>query len=271
MNYGQPLYGATVKLASARERFDHLQSLITELTERVSNSSIALESDPNDGKDVIVFRFSQQPPVKWSVILGEIIHDFRSALDHAIYQLTIHHSKRPLERTEFPIFKDEAKYLKTTSDGGHFKIRGIPPAAIKAIDAIQPFETQKGNRQALDEVPLWCLQELSNIDKHRTLNLVSIRTDTVHVKVREETAAAPIPLDQIWTCPPGRVADRTILASWPTGMCKGQMHMDLKFAWQIAVDCPELPNISKLPLAEVIKSIGRAAEHVLLKILAPFF
>ena len=45
------------------------------------------------------------------------------------------------------------------------KLKGIPPTAQAVIQGLQPY--QQGND--FESHPLWALQELSNVDKHRTL------------------------------------------------------------------------------------------------------
>lgn len=107
------------------------------------------------------------PKPEWGVIIGEIIHDLRSALDHVVWELVILTTGRPPglpSKNQFPIFKSK--------EG--FRDRGVNPqlACVKqeAVDLIaseQPYD--KGYGVIND--PLWHLAELSNADKHRTLHL----------------------------------------------------------------------------------------------------
>lgn len=101
----------------------------------------------------------------WSIIIGEIVHDLRSALDHSVYQLVIHATDKPPAedvRTQFPIFLDPSKFKKHGLD----MLAGVNRKAVGLIETLQPFST--GER---DRSPLWHLNKLSNIDKHRTLHL----------------------------------------------------------------------------------------------------
>jgi hypothetical protein len=99
----------------------------------------------------------------WSVIIGEIVHDLRSGLDHLVYQLVIHATGNPpTVRTQFPIFLDATKF----DIDGLKMLRGVGTQATALIKTLQRFSTGEG-----DKSPLWHLNQLSNIDKHRTIHL----------------------------------------------------------------------------------------------------
>src|SRR6266446_6368717 len=62
---------------------------------------------------------------------GDVLHNWRSALDHLAYQLVIVGSGRePSRRVEFPIAKDFATYEAEKVR----KVEGMRPLAIKHID-----------------------------------------------------------------------------------------------------------------------------------------
>jgi len=106
-------------------------------------------------------------PPHWSVIIGEIVHDLRSALDHCVYQLVIHATGvAPAGniRTQFPIFLDSTKF-----DASRLQmLKGVSEDAAVLIKQLQPFSTGEGEKS-----PLWHLSNLSNFDKHRTLHLTT--------------------------------------------------------------------------------------------------
>jgi hypothetical protein len=104
-------------------------------------------------------------PPMWSIIIGEIVHDLRSALDHLVYQLVIHATDKPptdRARTQFPIFLESSKF----DTSGLSMLIGVSKHATDLIKSLQPFSTGEGAKS-----PLWHLNQLSNIDKHRTLHL----------------------------------------------------------------------------------------------------
>lgn len=92
----------------------------------------------------------EQPPPAWGVAISEIVHGLRSALDHAVYELTKSNTGHALDGTGFPIFLDEARFRKSRASGVH-QMRGIRPGASALIERAQPYAT--GNSKH----PLWML------------------------------------------------------------------------------------------------------------------
>jgi hypothetical protein len=107
------------------------------------------------------------PVVELGLLVGDFLHNLRSALDHLAYELAAAHTKplpsKVIETSEFPIF------WRGPMDTGQERSRigCIHPDAARLIKAIQPHH--KGSRYTED--PLWILNELERIDKHRTLHV----------------------------------------------------------------------------------------------------
>ena len=111
-----------------------------------------------DSRCLIYFVASVQPtPLRISAVLGDTIHNLRSALDHLAYQLvSVGTDKPPSVHVCFPIAEDRRKYTRRRSE-----LSGARPEAIAAVDALMPF---KGGNDTL-----WRLNRLDNVDKHRAL------------------------------------------------------------------------------------------------------
>ena len=102
------------------------------------------------------------PPIELGVIIGDFLHNLRSALDSLICGLI--HKTDPTNacsRRQFPIFTDREKYLAKRKD----MLRGIPQGAVAVVDELQPHWRPETTRE-LD--PLVILSTLNNHDKHRT-------------------------------------------------------------------------------------------------------
>jgi hypothetical protein len=111
----------------------------------------------------------EQIPPDITAILGDVLHDWRSALDHLAWQLAIKAGNDPPPaRTEFPIFLAADEFSATSLQGrpkstsGLFKMRGLGSGDQAAIEGLQPYNA----REPLFH-PLWLLQEFSILDKHR--------------------------------------------------------------------------------------------------------
>jgi len=166
------LEGIRLKLQRAYSQLDALKGEITDFLDgKPYEPALKLERIPGAREAPCVIDFTIRMIVKkpcppmWSILIGEIIHDIRSALDHLVYQLVIHATDKPParhDRTQFPIFLDQSKFQKN----GIGMLVGVSKQAAGLIETLQPFSTAEHANS-----PLWHVNQLSNIDKHRTLHL----------------------------------------------------------------------------------------------------
>jgi hypothetical protein len=115
------------------------------------------EDDPQTGDKIYRIHIRSDTPLGFSLIVGDAIHNLRSALDHLAWQLVEVNGKTPSKGTYFPISETLTKYK--SSKGA--KIQGMSAGAKNLLDSIKPY--QGGNDD------LWILNELDNFDKHRLL------------------------------------------------------------------------------------------------------
>lgn len=153
-----------LKLERARYHIDDLEAQLTTWAHS-GHHSVLNEPDPDSGSDCFRIRVVSDPvPTDpFSVIIGDVLHNLRSTLDHLAYALAVKHTS-PLpddiaKGSEFPIFASDNVNAIVR------RIRGMDPSAQAVIKSLQPFH--RGKDFALD--PLWMLYELSNIDKRRLL------------------------------------------------------------------------------------------------------
>jgi hypothetical protein len=174
-----------LKLDRARQHFDALDAEYRRFIEDEPHQFV-LRFDPQTDEHVIRVQNVKSASERWPVLIGDCIYTFRSALDHIAWQLAATNGRQPPDRTEFPIFLDKAKYFRTNSDGsphpasGLFKVRGIGGSAQTIIEGLQSYNRTDGP-PALH--PLWLLQELSNEDKHRVLNVISAYSESSELKI----------------------------------------------------------------------------------------
>ncbi len=114
-----------------------------------------------------VFR---EPPPEWGVIVGEIAHDLRSALDGLVWQLAKRDRGIESTTTEFPIYlKGPRSKRATRFPGRRGRVEGINSRHLAMLEAVQPYKRRHGFRRS----HLWSLHELNNADKHRLLQVVA--------------------------------------------------------------------------------------------------
>ena len=132
-----------------------------------------------------VYLEGDPPPSYLGLILGEMVHDLRSALDQLAWHLALDHSgedvladRRAGNVIVFPI----------TSSRGSFKAhRALPyfsDDAQRLMESRQPYQ----NDGMTLVNPLAIVQELSNADKHRGLTLSLGRVALRHLRARSTVA-----------------------------------------------------------------------------------
>jgi hypothetical protein len=165
-----------------KQAHQHLQQLCNEATkwfQAEGNSSHIIEPDPDrPGYFLLKATVGDIPAAPFSLIIGDVVQNLRNGLDHLAYALASTFTK-PLpdklaRASQFPIVGDQDRNGKTGCGTRLFKdqslcIRGVDPKAQAILEGLQPYKLGANFRTH----PLWTLQNLSNIDKHRLLHVVT--------------------------------------------------------------------------------------------------
>jgi hypothetical protein len=104
----------------------------------------------------------RSPPLRLGVILGDMVHNLRSALDHLVWQAVLRNGGRPNRSHQFPICDDE----KDWNDACNRVLRGLDAVDAEAVRDAQPFNV------VMKPAALSRLREISNEDKHRVVTPV---------------------------------------------------------------------------------------------------
>lgn len=167
-----------------RQKFSRAEHLRNQLIEKLQQSANkfppAVQLKKWDGT-ILRYRLtvSETPVLETALVLGDCLHNYHSALDSLYFAVLNAIAKRSgktipehvQRQLSFPIWKSEAKFASTYGliDFGN-------EALIADLRRHQPFnsgisEISKAVEYAANH-PLEQLRELSNRDKHRTLNIV---------------------------------------------------------------------------------------------------
>jgi len=259
---------ARAKLNRAVEQFGGLQQEIRRFLE--SNPyRVECERDPEADEWVIVQYPVGDFPDHWTLVLGEIFYNLRSALDHAVYALTILNHGTELDCTEFPVFSDEARFRdkkkgtgEPTKISGLYRIRGLAKKTQAVIESLQPFRIKNAPVGHLSTIAL--VNELCNIDKHRTLHLCRF---AMSGQSFEPTKSMPFTGDikLIIGADPNQRAE---LFRWPCwgatpeemGM-KAKMHLDVAFDERSAVGFTS-PQPIGLICNQLIRGVGEMLDQL---------
>jgi hypothetical protein len=185
------------------------QSLATSVQAWVRKNPITGRCELREGRlgfRLIQNAFTERPPTEeWGLIVGECVHNLRSALDNLAYALARLREDPPPQPSKiaFHIVRDRTKF-RSYSRG----LDQLPTEAAALVEKIQPFQRDGSAANGLpDNDPLILLQQLNNSDKHRVPSVVLIApTEITHSPAvefySEADAAANVPPDAtIWAGP----------------------------------------------------------------------
>lgn len=102
------------------------------------------------------------------LLLGDAVHNLRSALDHLIGGAIRANGNTPGDLTCFFVPRKPKPLRKEYESTLKGKVDGVSDPVLKALSGLEPYQGGKEER-------LWLLDKLDIIDKHRLLLVVGIR------------------------------------------------------------------------------------------------
>jgi hypothetical protein len=103
------------------------------------------EDDLNARERTFYLRILKEMPSEFPALIGDIVQNLRSSLDHLAWHLVKSSPVIPKARDKdiyFPIFESAGEY----NPGKMRKIEGMSQAAIDAIDRVEPYYRVDGGR-----------------------------------------------------------------------------------------------------------------------------
>jgi hypothetical protein len=187
--------------AKIRRAHIHLKTLATLVDEFEASQPYSLTPEPGERPNEVAYRLSirREAPAEISTVIGDVLHNLRSALDSLAYGLAVQSKGELTEEEEavisFPWKRSPMEYDRFFGIGVSTKnrddarlVRGgiYGQEARDAMRAVQPFfvwetapnlsETER--YQLSDDDLKWSsihrLSRLNNIDKHRRLPAVGV-------------------------------------------------------------------------------------------------
>ena len=164
------LSGARAKLSRAQHHLDALEAEVSQFLQM--NPYTVVEEVKYDARDLLgaaaiahIFRVHvHRERPEWGLLIGDCVHNLRSSLDHLVWQLA---GGRGNTKTEFPIARDSKWYESNAPK----KFPHVGPDARKIIKSFQPCYRRPNDPEG---DPLWVLNDLANIDKHRLLHTTAV-------------------------------------------------------------------------------------------------
>jgi hypothetical protein len=167
-----PLMGVDLKIERAKAKVAKLKFILSSALD-LDRDGFSLDYDPKRGEHVCSVVTVPVLNPAWTILVGEVVFQLRSALDHLAWQLVELDGGTPGEQTQFPI-RDTP--LDRKSNLMELKARTMPqiksPQILDCLDKSQPYARSDGTIKSLGDAhtnALWLVKVLNNIDKHRLL------------------------------------------------------------------------------------------------------
>lgn len=168
------LDGSRAKVQRAKE---HFQDLIAEASafRNLNPYGVARDDNLDTGEQVWRARVSRSIPPELTLIVGDVIHNLRAALDFAAWQLEIANGRTPSRTTQFPIWNRGAAdpttiaAIREHQARRERQLRAFGEPAMALIERLQP-DSRGDPKWTLH--PLWLLHQLDVWDKHKLLVVV---------------------------------------------------------------------------------------------------
>lgn len=176
-----PLLGCWAKIARAQEHFDTLKRDIRDFRHPQTDPvtiEIKLEASKYIARAKIV---RPVPKTELGFLIGDCVHNARSALDHLAWGLAEWYSgEDPNDTaTQFPIFFDQSLFERF----GRRTIARVPQFVQAFFESAQPF-----TRPDPLHDPLWLLHNLDITDKHKIIPV------TVYLPTHITISNMPVPV-----------------------------------------------------------------------------
>jgi hypothetical protein len=126
------------------------------------------------------------PEQAWGLIIGDCVHNARSALDHLVWELSeVSTGPDPSDTdSQFPIY-DRANLFYQHAGR---RIRRLPVEFQTLVEQLQPYHSQSPQGH-----PLWLCHDLNNIDKHKIIPVIVAAVQQPHVSV----SAGRLPVTEV--------------------------------------------------------------------------
>ena len=215
--------GVHAKISRASDQINSLEADMDRFCENIRRS-IVPEDHKEADEQVWVYRGeTREPSIEWSVRLGEILYNLRSALDHLVWQLVLANGQRPGPHNAFPIVNDEGHWQRATR-----RLKGVTPRVETVIEHLQPYTG--GINFHFDVWNFWKLHFLCNIDKHRHLHfMIGVSDGIAPLSLEDENLADQLPMRGSGSL--GKIAkDKVLLRFYnPERKVNPSFHINMRF------------------------------------------
>jgi hypothetical protein len=165
-----PLDSVRLKVLRTEEHLRELESEIGQWASRHPNAIVG-KFEPETSDYVFRFRVFEPTHDRWGLLIGDSVHNARSALDHLACRLVELNGKTANRATQFPIFTTCSDFVRV----GKRMVAKLDRRHLDMIEQLQPYHAgdnlpEVAGAHRIAQHPLTILNDLSNADKHRVFN-----------------------------------------------------------------------------------------------------
>jgi hypothetical protein len=192
------------------------------------------------------------PPLSLSVVVGEIAHDLRSALDHLVYRQAVEdcpgRAKRYARKIVFPICDTP------TAFGNAEALCYISEDTRALIEQYQPYERRNGY--------LAMVHWFNRLDKHRAIHPASAFAEPVDIaQVVEWNPAAELLEQRVCLKPGQRVEGRANIVCLRFAASSADPDVEMKGKLPLAISFgdapPHLQGVAVEPTVQEVRRVIR--------------
>jgi hypothetical protein len=160
------LLGCRAKIGWAQRHFDTLKTYIDDFSAR-NKHVVVVESDAQGLRYLARVKNPPTiPAVEWALLIGDCVHNLRSALDYLVWELA---GADPDDKTTmFPIFLDPKRYAKDAPR----RLARLSDEVRTLVEKLQPYNSTTYGPP--HKSGLWGLQTLDAADKHQLLTITAV-------------------------------------------------------------------------------------------------
>lgn len=206
---------SVVKAGRARELLEQLKAAREEVV-RANFMNVVFH---RDGRDVVALLHYFAPmPTQLSCIVGDVVHNLRTALDHLACAAVEQGGGTVTRRTQFPVNETQDAFHKAVFRGEQLK--GAPSAFIAFVESLQPYHSAVPSENLLHVI-----HRLDIRDKHRQLLVAAVLPARVQLDVHG---------------PPGCITTLKFPTELPFPLAEGEELVRFSLALGFEIDRPPL-------------------------------
>ncbi|MDE0145225.1 MAG: hypothetical protein OXI53_00015 [Nitrospira sp.] len=193
------LNGIYAKINRAGDQIDLLTTDMDRFCTDIRQSIVREVREDSDEQVWVYHGETPSAPIEWSVRVGEILYNLRSALDHLVSQLLLANGQEPSHQNAYPIVNEESEWSRNKH-----RLKGVMPRVEFIVERLQPYTG--GLYLPFDVSVFRTLHTLCNIDKHQRLHRFVVQTSGIgpidfgenHPPLNRPSASPPLQGRGLW-------------------------------------------------------------------------